>query len=201
MRSFIKNGLLIAILTPLLGSCGGGGLGGGAGSFKTVYVTATSGTVRLESDVLTGNKCPADPTNPGTISTDNVDFTLNSTTYPSTSTTTTVTPLPISIESYKIKFSPFRTYSSASLSTTPPNLNDIDGPITGTIINPGNAVTVPIAVAPEGLKMYLMSHGLVPCSAKVYEYYVTVSFSGIELGTNERRSITSSLNIAFADRE
>ena len=174
----------------ILSSCGGGSTtGGGVADFKTVTVAAHASTPRLESDVLKGNTCSATGSTGGTFVTDNVDVTINSTTYPGFSGTTSS----VEIDSYTVKFTPANAVS--------PPLADLHGSIIGSTVSADGSLSIPIAVAPDILKFSLINDkNLQPCSATMYEYFVTISFNGLELNTGKRSTFETSLNVAFADR-
>jgi hypothetical protein len=184
-KHFVLRLLLLLFSFFILSSCGGT-TGGGVAEFKTVTVSAQSSTPRLESDVLTGNVCPATT---GTFVTDSVNFTVTSTAYPNLNGTAST----VGIDSYTVSFSPANPSS--------PALPDLHGSTTGTNVPSGGNITIPVAVAPDTLKVSLVNDkGLQPCSLTVFEYYVTVTFDALEINTGTRQPITARLNVAFADR-
>jgi hypothetical protein len=181
--------LLLVVLSLVLSSCGGGSSGGGLASFKTVQVSATAATPRLESDVRTGNTCGLAGSTGGTFSTDLVNVTLTSTVYPNY----TGTISPVEIDSYVIHFAPADNVS--------PALPDISGSIIGQTVTGGGTLILPIAVVTDLLKFNLVTaYNLQLCSATMYTYYVTITFNALELNTGTRAGIQTSLTVAIADR-
>lgn len=178
---------LAAIFT--LPSCGSQSAGGGTGEFTTVMMTAQPAIPRLESDVLSGNTCPTSATSGGTYSTDFVDVDLKSTAYQGIS----VTPLPVRVSAVTVTYTP-KSPVSPAIPAQPWPL--------GAIVNSGSTTTVSIPVAPEILKTKLVSdYNLQLCSTSLYEYYVTLTFTGVEIGgTGTAHQFSTNLDIAFADR-
>ena len=177
----------------LLTSCGSDSPGGGTSEFKTISISASASTTRLESDLLTGNTCTNSVSSGGTFSTDSVDVNIVSTAYPGITTA-----LPVAIDSYTIDFIP-----NASMSTgTPPALSRLSGSSLGQSISAGGSLTIPVAIVPEALKVNLVNNGTIGlCSGTVYAYYALITFQGIEVGTGTRNSIGPiSLDVVFADR-
>lgn len=187
-QGIVVRWLVLSSFLLSLASCGGS-TGGGVAEFKTVTVAAQSGTTRLESDVLTGNSCTVDGSTGGEYATDNVSVTITSTIYPGFSGTAS----PVKIDSYTITFSPANSSS--------PALPAINGSIIGTTIPAGGSLVLPIAVAPEILKYSLMNDkNLQACTATMFQYYVLITFNGLEVNTGTRVTFETSLNVAFADR-
>jgi ribosomal protein L31 len=171
----------------LLSSCGGS-LGGGVEEFKTVMVSATAKTSRLESDVLTGNTCGATGSTGGTYATDNVDVDIKSTLYPKL----TGQALSVRIDRVTISYTPANT-SSPALPDQFLTLSDT--------VTPGGTLTLPVPVAKDILKLSLVNDkNLQLCSTAYYEYYVTITFDALEIGSSTSKRISTSLNVAFADR-
>jgi hypothetical protein len=190
MRVFTRVGLFSVgvIVAFTLASCGEGSLGGGTGEFQTVLVSAQTATTRLESDVLTGNTCSATGSTGGQFSTDSVDVKVTSDLYPRQTT-----GLNVAIDKVTVHFDP--------ASTASPQLADFSISTIGTTIAPGSNVTISVPVAPEIFKSKLVNEkGLQLCSNALFEYFVTITFEGVELGTGARKGVTTSLNVAFADR-
>lgn len=188
-RSKLILSLLILTLPCMLSSCGSQSAGGGTGEFTTVMMTAQPSTIRLESDVVTGNTCPTSATSGGTFLTDNVDVDLTSTAYSNVN----IAPLPVRVTSVNVTYTPKNSVSPA-LPAQPYPL--------GVIVNSGAKATVPIAIAPEILKQKLVTdYNLQLCSSSLYEYYVTLTFTGVEIGgTGTSHQFTTNLDVAFADR-
>jgi ribosomal protein L31 len=172
----------------LLSSCGGS-LGGGVEEFRTVTVSATAKTPRLESDVLKGNTCVGTDSTGGTFATDTVDVDIKSAIYPKF----TGQALSVRIDRVTISYAPANT-SSPALPDQFLTLSDT--------VTPGGTVTIPVPVAMEKVKISLVNEkGLQLCStASIYEYYVTITFDALEIGTGTRRRIPAELSVAFADR-
>ncbi|ACM21408.1 lipoprotein, putative [Geotalea daltonii FRC-32] len=172
----------------LLSSCGSQNAGGGAGEFTTVTMTAQPQTVRLESDVITGNTCPTSATSGGAYETDSVDVDVAATPYRNL----TMSPLPVRIDTVTVSYTPKNAVSPAILAQPYP---------VGIVITSGTAL-IPVPVAPEILKSKLVSdYNLQPCSGTLYEYYVTITFSGVEIGgTGTRQEFSTNMSVAFADR-
>jgi hypothetical protein len=180
--------LLLAGSLLLLTSCGDNSLGGGVGEFNTVTVTAVPATVRLESDVVTGNTCSDIGSTGGTFKTDTVKVTIKSTAYQGI-----LNPMVIALDKYTVKFTP--------VGANTPALDSITGSMIGNQVSATSPLTIDIPVATDGLKVKLVNEkGLTLCSTKIYEYFATITFDALELGTGQRKSIETSLNIAFADR-
>ncbi len=192
MRCFKSLFILLAIAySALLTSCGGGGgAGGGAGELKTVYLVPSISISRLESDVNTGTDCSVSPPIPGTYATDTVDVTISSNLYPNITSGKYV-----SVDSATI------TYTGANASGVAHPLPTDYLSITGATIAPGSNVSISVPVAKDILKYDLVNrYGLQLCSAQYYEYYVTITFDCLEIGTDKRTTVTARLNVAFADR-
>lgn len=182
---FLCGVCTVAALT----SCGESELGGGIGEFTTVNASATTDTVRLESDLLTGNTCSAGSSTGGTFVTDNVDVAV-------TSTALTTGPLNLLISRITVHYIPINV-------ATTPALPDLV--ITaGQTVLPGSTVTIPVPVVPESYKLALASHATLPlaaCSASIFEYFVQITFEVSEPGGNGKtRNVTTGFNIAIADR-
>lgn len=171
----------------MLSSCGSDNAGGGAGEFTTVILSANTKTDRLEADVITGNVCPA--TN-GTFKTETVDVDVISKRYPNV----TIPALPVRIYSYTVSYTP-RTQVSPSL--------PVQSYSSGAVIDPGTTTTIPIPVATDILKYKLVNDfNLQPCSATMYEYHVTITFNGTEIGgSGPSQSFSTNVDVAFADRQ
>jgi hypothetical protein len=190
MQATKKITLLAACLSLLLlSSCGDSSVGGGVGEYKTVMLTASAATVRLESDVLSANNCSTTPPTGGTYTTDNVDVKLTSAVYPGFTGITSN----VMIDSITISYTP--------VNAATPALADVYVSSMGTVLTPGSSVTIPVPVAKDILKYSLVTEkNLQLCSANMFEYYVTISFEGLELNSGTRSKAVTSLNIAFADR-
>lgn len=177
----------------LLSSCGSESPGGGTTEFKTTSISASPSTTRIESDLSTGNTCTNGASTGGTFVTDSIDVSVKSTLY-----TGATSGLPVAIDSYTVEFVP-----NATLSTSPPpTLSKITGTLIGQSVQPGGTLSIPVAVAPEALKLTLVNNGTIPlCSGTVYAYYALISFNSVEVGTGTRNTIGPiSLDLVFADR-
>jgi hypothetical protein len=182
---------LLAVFSAalLLLSCGGGSLGGGVGEFMTVFVSAQASTPRLESNVINGNTCSDTGSTGGSFATDNITATVTSTVFPGL----TGQSSPIFIDSYTVSFTPVDSVS--------PALSPINASLIGTTVPAGGSASIAVAVAPDTLKLSLVNDkNLQPCSTTVYQYFATITFHALELFTNKRSDITTSLTVAFADR-
>lgn len=182
--------LAVATCCSLLASCGGGSTGGGAGEFKTVYLTAATDTARIESDILTGDDCSTNPPTGGTFVTDNATVVISSNLYPNSTTP----GLSVGVDSATISYKP----ANSNTPAIPPDyITSI-----GTIVAPGGKVTISVPVAKDLLKyMLVVNKGFQLCSASYFEYTVTISFDCVELGNDGKRTtVTTSLNVAIADR-
>jgi hypothetical protein len=92
------------------------------------------------------------------------------------------------------------TISYAPANTSSPALPDQFLTLSDTV-TPGGTVTIPVPVAMAKVKLSLVNEkGLQLCSTAYYEYYVTISFDALEIGTDTRKRISTSMNVAFADR-
>lgn len=172
----------------LLASCGDSSLGGGVGEFKTVTVSATADTISLESDVLTGNTCTAGASTGGTFVTDTVIVNLASTVFPGVTN-----PLTVEIDNITITYAPATNNS--------PRIPSKDISTIGQRIVPGGTLALTVPVAPDTLKLQLVNNfNLQLCSTTVYEYFATISFTVKEIGTGTTSVVTTSMNVAFADR-
>lgn len=187
-RKIIFNVLATCHAFLLLSSCGGS-LGGGLGEFKTVTVSASAKTPRLEADVLTGNTCAATVSTGGTYVTESVDVDIKSTVYPKL----TGQALSVSIDGVTISYMP--------ANSATPALADQFITTLGTTVTPGGSATIPVPVAKDIVKLSLVNEkNLQLCSTAYYEYYVTITFDALEIGSGTRKKISTSLNVAFADR-
>ena len=172
----------------LLSSCGSDNAGGGAGEFTTVIMSANTKTDRLEADVITGNVCPSTT---GTFKTETVDVDLVSKLYPNVA----IPALPVRIYSYTVSYAP-RTPVSPAIPAQSYS--------SGAVIDPGTTTTLSIPVATDILKYKLVNDfNLQPCSATMYEYHVSITFNGAEIGGSgtSREIGPTNLDVAFADRQ
>lgn len=177
----------------LLTSCGSDSPGGGTSEFKTVSISASASTTRLESDLVTDNTCTSNVSSGGKFSTDSVEVKVSSTLYPGVSSS-----LPVAIDSYTIDFIP-----NPSMSTgTPPALSRLSGSSIGQSVSAGGSLTIPLAVVTEAMKSNMVNNGTMGlCSATAYAYYAMITFQGIEVGTGTRNNIGPiSLDVVIADR-
>jgi len=188
--------LLLLFLIPLAG-CGGGGVGGGEAVFTTVTLTASPAVSSLDSSVVTHSLAITDPNffctfgNNGTdiltVSADSVQVTVNSTAIPNLPTS--VVASPVSLQQVTLQYTPADTTSPP----LPPQYFTLN-----TIVPGGGTATVPVIVASEALKESTTLSALI-CSTKIYRYYVTMTFEGVEVNTNVTQNFETTLNINFAD--
>ena len=178
------NKLLLLSVILSLGMCGCGGTSGATTDLNTVILTVTpSSFTRLEADVLTGNSCPLVD---GTYTTETIPITVTSTPYPNA-----VDKSPVTISSIAISYSKYEDAPSI-----PPVQYD-----TGLVINPGALKTFDVNVATDKLKFDLVDkYGLNLCSSDYWEYYVTITFNGVEDHTGKSFSFSTVVKVAFADR-
>lgn len=171
----------------LLSSCGSDNAGGGSGEFTTVIMSANTKTDRLEADVITGNVCPA--TN-GTVKTETVDVDVISKLYPNVA----IPALPVRVYSYTVSYTP-RTPVSPAIPA--------QSFASGAVIDPGTKTTIPIPVATDDMKILLINQfGLQPCSLMTFDYHVTITFNGTEIGgSGSSQSFYTNMDVAFADRQ
>lgn len=177
------------LFTGFLFGCGGDAGGGGA-VYDTVIVTASSGTALLDSDVAKHSdvtNCGVSGTDTITISPDDVDVTINSSTIPNLPEF--VTASRVRLDKVTIIFSPADT-SSPLLPTQYQTL--------GQYVEPGGSATVPVRVASQELKSGATLSGLV-CTNTTYSYYVTLRFEGVEINTDQRETFETTLNVKFSD--
>lgn len=179
---------LCAIAT--LCACGENSLGGGIGEFTTVNATATASTLRLESDVLTGNTCTAGVSDAeGTYSTDYVDVDFTSTAL------FTSGALTLHISSITVEFEPIGAAPALAPYSTPVTVN----------VAPGTTQTLSsVAVLPESYKKNLFeraTQNVQACGGNIFEYNVTILFEVTEPGGDSKvRNIPAQLKVAIADR-
>lgn len=172
----------------LLSSCGSDSMGTGVAEFKTVMVAAQAGTPRLESDILTANSCGTTGSTGGAVETDNVDVTVTSTEYPNFTGTRSA----VLIDKYTVSYTPANSVSPAL---------PVQNGTTTIPVAAGGSVAIDVAVVPDSLKLSLLNNNNIqPCSITIFNYYVTVTFEGLELNTGERKSFIATLNLEIADR-
>lgn len=172
--------LLCVSLCLVVAGCGGSSSGG-----KTVYLTVTPESDRLEADVVTDNSCT---TGGGTFKTESIPIKLTSTAYSNANTKSSVT-----IDKVEISY---KKYDPSSLAPELPTQYD-----TGMTILAGSTVTSNVKVAADKMKLDLvMNNGFNLCSADYWQYYATITFSGKEDYTNTPLSISTVVMVAFADR-
>lgn len=193
MKKLLSAYIYAFCAIALLSSCGGADLGGGVVEFTTVKASAMSKTSRLESDVLTGDVCTAGvETTPGTFATDKVDVVFTSTGLFSSGN------LDLVISKITIHYVPVNPAKAPALPDFFVGSNQI--------VSPGTPVTISVPVVPDATKFDLvngtdLSMNLLPCSASLFEYYVTISFEVSELGGNGTvKEVPATLNVAIADR-
>lgn len=174
--------------TVFLWGCGGGG--GGGAVYNTVTVTASSDTTLLDSDVAKHSdvtNCGVSGTDTITISPDDVDVTINSSTIPNLPEF--VTASRVRLDKVTVIFSPANPTSPAL-----PQQNYT----LGTYVEPGGSATVPVRVASQELKSGNTLSALV-CTNTTYSYYVILKFEGVEIDTDQRETFETTLNVKFSD--
>ena len=177
--------LLFLCVVVSIGLFGCGGTSGSTTSLATVYLTASPTTDRLEADVLTGNSCT---TGGGTYITETIPIAVTSTAYPNATSKS-----PVTISDVKISYSK---YDPLSAAPAIPVQYD-----TGLTINPGETKTFSVKVATDKLKLDLVNnYGFNLCSLDYWEYYATITFSGVENFTEKTVSFSTVVKVAFADR-
>jgi len=179
------------LLAAFLWGCGGG-TGGGGTVYNTVILTASSGTTLLDSDVAKHSKASTDaefcaPTDTITIEPNDVDVTINSTTIPNLPSF--VTASRVRLDRVTVIFSPANATSPAL-----PQQNYT----LGSYVEPGGSATVPVRVASQALKQGNTLSAL-QCTNKIYRYYVTLRFEGVEINTDQRETFETTLNVNFSD--
>lgn len=180
----MKNLLLLAALCLGMAGCGGGS--GSTESLSTVFLTVSPVSDRLEADVLDGNSCT---TGGGTFVTQTIPIAVTSTPYPNA-----INKSPVTIKSISISY---RKYDPTSTAPALPTQYD-----TGKTIAPNTTVTFDVKVAPDKLKLDLVNKfGFILCSADYWEYYATITFSGVEDNTDKSVSFSTEVKVAFADRD
>lgn len=179
--------ICLCAISMLLSSCGMDNSVGGVTQFKTSSASATASTTRLEADLITGNTC-TDPVTPGTIVTETVNFTINTT----SSVSGTAKPLPIKITGWTVSYVP----KNAGI----PALDPLTAPAS-IIINPSGSATIAVPVTTDLQKVNLIiANPSLPCSLNIYQYDVLVTFDAVEVGMEGSKTITASLVMAMADR-
>lgn len=192
MRKVFTRFLCGSFLVAMLASCGEGDLGGGIGEFTTVNAGVEAETLRLESDLITGNSCTDATAPPGSFATDSVDFTITSTPQFATGNA-----LDLLVTKATIHYDPVR-------SGTPALPDDVI-PMR-IVVPPGEAVAIPIAVMTDDTKIRMatdpaLAPNLLPCSGGTFEYYVTVTFEVSEPGgSDDSENLPAYLRVAVADR-
>jgi hypothetical protein len=175
--------LLLAIVCfPIVGC---GSPSGSTTDLATVYLIASPLSDRLEADVVTGNSCT---TGGGTFATQTIPVSVTSTPYPNAINKSSVT-----INRIMISYAPYDLTSAAPLI---PVQYD-----TGGTIFPGVARTFDVKVAPDKLLIDLVNiYGLNLCSLDYWEYYVTITFNGVEDFGGKPVTFSTTVKVAFADR-
>lgn len=177
--------LFLLCLSLSFGWSGCGGSTGSTTDLTTVYLTATPTSSRLEADVLTDNSCTSGG---GTYTTETIPVTVTSTAY-----TNATVKSPVKINNITISYSK---YGVGSAAPALPLQYD-----TGATINPGESKVFNVNVATDKLKLDLVqNYGFSLCSLDYWEYYVTITFSGIENFTDKPVSFSTDVKVAFADR-
>lgn len=164
------------------------GCGSGSGSttvLNTVSLSVQPQTNRLESDVLTGNKCTSSVSSGGTYSTDTISVDVVS-----TAAANALKPSPVTIQRVTLAFTP-------AISSAPVIATYYD---TGFVVPPNGTTTALVHIT-DKLKYDLVnSYGFQPCSADYFEYNVTMTFEGVEDYSNQSVSFSTQVKVAFADR-
>jgi hypothetical protein len=179
-----KTFLLVAMVILAMSGCGSPS--GSTTDLKSVYLTISPSSDRLETDVLTGNSCAAGTS--GTYTTATLPIVITSTAYPNSTTKSSVT-----INSVTISYSKYGTSSTAP--ALPVQYD------TGGTISAGGSKTFNVKVATDKLKLDLVNtYGFNLCSLDYWEYYATITFNGVEDIGGKSFSLSTVVKVAFADR-
>lgn len=177
--------LAVISLAGLVQSCGGDS-GGGSSELKTSYVTADVSTAVLDSDVIAwGDSVCVEGSNTTTPEADSVDVTVTSVPYPDNIGTKS---LPIRIDSVTISYAPANSATPAMPS---------EHQVIGTTIANGSSATIPVRVATQEQKIRLQPK--LACSSIIYNYYTTLTFHLIEIGTDKTGDVSTSMQLRYAD--
>lgn len=176
--------LLCALISLAMLGCGSPS--GSTTDLKTVYLTISPSSDRLETDVLNGNSCTTGTS--GTFTTETIPIMLTSTAYPNSTIKS-----PVTINSISISYSKYG--SSLSVPTLPVQYD------TGGIVDAGGSKTFNVKVAPDKLKSDLVTtYGFNLCSSDYWEYYATITFTGVEDIGDKSFTLSTVVKVAFADR-
>ncbi|MEI7815990.1 MAG: hypothetical protein WCI45_02250 [Desulfuromonadales bacterium] len=177
--------IFVLFVVLFLGLLGCGNSTGSSTDLNTVYLAVSPSSSRLEADVLTGNSCT---NGGGTYTTESIPITITSTAY-----STALVKSPVTINNIKVSYSKYNTNSTA-----PTLLDQYD---TGLTINPDEVKTFNVNVATDKLKLDLVqTYNFNLCSLDYWEYYATITFSGVEDYTKKSFSFSTIVKVAFADR-
>lgn len=179
------NILGVVLLGCVLQSCGGDS-GGGSGELKTSYATANVSTAVLDADVIGWGGTVCVEGNVSTPEADSVDVTVTSVPYPDNINGTK--NLPIRIDSVTISYAPAN-------SATPAMPSEYQ--VIGTTIENGSSATIPVRVATLEQKIRLQPK--LACSNIIYNYYTTLTFHLIEIGTDETSDVSTAMQLRYAD--
>ncbi|MDD2898461.1 MAG: hypothetical protein PHI31_07085 [Desulfuromonadaceae bacterium] len=175
--------LLLAFVCLAILGCGSPT--GSTIELQTVSLSVAPGSDRLEADVLIGNSCT---TGGGTYTTQTIPIVVTSTPYANASIKS-----PVTISKITISYSK---YDPTSAAPVLPNQYD-----TGGTIYPGVPKTFDVKVAPDKLLLDLVNtYGLTLCSLDYWEYYVTITFDGVEDIGGKSVTFSTKVKVAFADR-
>ena len=181
----MKKILLLCVLLNLAMS-GCGGSSGSTTELRTVYLTSTPSSDRLEADVLTGNSCSTGTG--GTYTTETIPINVTSTSY-----TNSDKKSPVTINSIAISYSKY--VPSSSVPALPTQYDS------GVTINPDETKTFAVKVAPDKLKLDMVNlYGFNLCSSDYWEYFATITFNGVENYGGKSVSFSTVVKVAFADR-
>lgn len=176
--------LAVISLAGLVQSCGGDS-GGGSSELKTSYVTADVGTAVLDSDVIAWGETVCVEGDVSTPAADSVDAIITSIPYPDNIGTKS---LPIRVDSVTISYTPAN-------SATPAMPSEYQ--VIGTTIANGSSATIPVRVATQEQKIRLQPK--LACSSIIYNYYTTLTFHLIEIGTDKTGDVSTSMQLRYAD--
>ncbi|GFO55189.1 hypothetical protein GMSM_21960 [Geomonas sp. Red276] len=192
LKKFLATLFIGTLAAIALTSCGDS-KAAGVGQFATVYATATSPGVPLDSDVASwvdatsGSKAQPCLTNsvPHFLP-DDVNYNVTSTAW-SSGNTGQANPTAASdllIQKIILTLTP-------DDSTTPalPAVYQTQYMTSGFLVAAGSTVSIPVRLVSQELKIFLSNDLL--CTGLMYKYRATVSFEAVEVNTNKVATITA----------
>ncbi|MCM0083681.1 hypothetical protein L4X63_19010 [Geomonas sp. Red32] len=191
LKKFLATLLIGTLAAVALTSCGDS-KAAGVGQFATVYATATSPGVPLDSDEATwvdattqskAQACLA--TSVPHFASDDVNYSVTSTAWTSGNTgqTNPTSASDLMIQKVILTLTP-------DDSTTPalPAVYQTQFLTSGIVVPAGSTVSVPVRIVSQELKTFLSNDLL--CTGLMYKYRATVSFEAVEVNTNKVATIT-----------